>query len=552
MSKHKKLQGSGRPASIDGMVSGNRELGASAHRSYQPNRGAETPSLDVVSNRDDGFHPMRTGTDTPIGDDDLSLLDEPIVLEDEDPKTAKARQKLLKHKHKRPSRKRRWLKRIFLILAVGLVGALGFLAYRFYDAQRQILSGGGLAPAVCDPNVPPERLSVEGDSRINVLVVGIGGAEHAAGPNLSDTIMLVSIDPINHTASLLSVPRDLWVRIPGNGQNKINAVYPYGLIASKAKNANEARKAGLQALETALKTVIGVPIHYNVLVDFAALRQSVNAVGGIDIDVPKELAVYERLWDEGTGRRYTLDVEAGPSHFDGTRALFFSRSRYTSPRGDFDRTERQKLVMVALKDKIFTAGTFSNPVKLLQLLDSLGNNVYTDFDTEAVKCLYRQISQIPSANIDSLDMATPPNDLLTTGGVGNISVVRPKAGLFEYDEIQAYVRKSLPDGFLAKENAPVAVYNGTAIAGLATKQGDILKSYGYNVMAVDSAPTLTNPTKTVVVDLTKGVDKYTKHYLQERYGASAVTKMPAGTGITPPPGTHFVIILGSDVSSSQD
>lgn len=556
MNKHKKLNRPPRPASIDGIATGGRSLGVPIHRSYQPGKSPQISDLDASAERTDGFHPMRLSGGQPLGTEagDPDFLNDPIILEDEDPKQAKARQKRQQRKHKRAGhgKKRQWLKRVLIVLAVAIVVGLGFFGYKIYQTQKQLLAGGGQAPAVCDPNLPPEKLAHEGDGRINTLVVGIGGPEHTDGPNLTDTIMIASIDPVNHTASLLSVQRDLWVKVPGNGQTKVNAVYYYGLNSSKSKDVNEARKAGLQALESTLEPVIGLPIHYYVLIDFAALRQAVNDLGGIDINVPKELAVYERLWDEGTGRNYTLDVKAGQQHFDGTRALFFTRSRYTSPRGDFDRTERQKLVMIAIKDKIFTAGTLSNPVKVVQLLDNLGNNIYTNFDSQSIKCLYRQIGQIPSANIDSLDMAAPPNNLLTTGSYGNSSIVKPTAGLFEYDEIQAFLRKSLPDGFLTRENASVAIYNATDRAGLATDQADILKSYGYNVVTVDTATNITNPSKTVIVDLSKGKDRYTLNYLQKRYGVAALDKMPSGTSAAPPEGTHFVIILGRDASTATN
>ena len=207
-------------------------------------------------------------------------------------------------------------------------------------------------------------------------------------------------------------------------------------------------------------------------------------------------------------------------------------------------------MLVALQNKVLSVGTFSNPVKIVNLLDSLGENVYTDFDSESIKCLYDQMSQIQAANIKSLDMVTPPNDLVATANLSGTSIVRPKAGLFEYDELQTFLRKSLRDGFLAKENATVAVYNATSTDGLATEQADLLKSYGYNVTVVDSAPNLINPAQTIVVDLSKGDSKYTRNYLERRFGTTAVEKLPADTGIAVPEGTKFVIILGGNAEAS--
>ena len=147
-------------------------------------------------------------------------------------------------------------------------------------------------------------------------------------------------------------------------------------------------------------------------------------------------------------------------------------------------------------------------------------------------------------------MVTPPHNLLTTANVNGLSVVEPRAGVFAYSAVQNYIRTTLRDSYLTKENASVAIYNATSKDGLATDQSTLLKSYGYNITKVDSLSTPTNPATTTIVDLTKGVDKYTKNYLEKRYGVTSTTKMPAQLNISPPAGTSFVIILGKDVANS--
>jgi tRNA A37 threonylcarbamoyladenosine dehydratase len=113
------------------------------------------------------------------------------------------------------------------------------------------------------------------------------------------------------------------------------------------------------------------------------------------------------------------------------------------------------------------------------------------------------------------------------------------------------VRNALKDSYIAKENSQIAIYNATDVVGMATKQSNYLKSYGYNVVTVGNTPTSTNPTTTQIIDLTKGLHKYTKHYLESRYKVSSTTSLPATLGITPPPGTNFVIIVGKDVAYSS-
>jgi hypothetical protein len=288
-----------------------------------------------------------------------------------------------------------------------------------------------------------------------------------------------------------------------------------------------------------------VPIHYHAVVDFAAFKQTVNAIGGVTFNVPETLYDPTIAW-ENHGNPYI--AMKGQQTFNGDKALLYARSRETS--SDFARGDRQRQLIVAIKDKTFSLGTFSNPVKVSNLLSGLGDNVYTDFSLDDMMRLYKIVEKIPSKNITSIDLVTPPHNLVTTGNMNGLSVVQPRAGLFEYDAIQSYVRNALKDSYIAKENSQIAIYNATEVVGMATKQSNYLKSYGYNVVTVGNTPTPTNPPKTKIIDLTKGAAKYTRHYLEGRYGVAATTSLPADLGITPPTGTSFVIIVGEDVAVS--
>lgn len=526
-----------RGRSVDGIISSNPQLGVPASR---PRSSVDSGNntLSSLSERQDGFHPLRAGA-TPIGssaaemDDDF--LEEPIVLDDIKPEKTK---KTPKHPRRRKIIKRVILSLLAIILVIGL-----YLGFKAYQTQRNLLAGGGSAPAVCDGNIPPANLKVEGDGRVNVLLLGIGGEGHS-GADLSDTIMIASLDPVNDKLDLLSIPRDLWVKIPRNGSQKLNAAFAYGKQNSDAKNDQEQVRDGIKLVDETLEPILGVPIHFHALVNFAAFKDIVDAVGGVDLYVTKEMEAHERLWIEGTANHYNLDVDEGQQHFDGMRALYFARQR--TGASDFVRGQRQRAILVAIKDKIFSAGTFSNPVKISNLLNSLGKNVYTDFDSSSIKCLYEQTKQVASTNIKSLDMVTPPNDLLTTGNASGLSIVRPKAGLTDFAAVQNFIRSTLRDGYIARENSAVAVYNATATAGLAKTTGDALKSYGYNVTTVDNSPQATNPATTILVDLSNGNDKYTKHYLESRFKVTARGSVPPEFGITPSVGTKFVIIVGKD------
>jgi len=376
------------------------------------------------------------------------------------------------------------------------------------------------------------------------LLLGRGGGDHA-GPDLTDTILVASIDPVNKTASLVSIPRDLWVSVPGGGSSKINAVFANAKYRSLNTNKDKAKAeaAGAKAIEGMISDVLGIPIHYYSVVDFAAFKQAVDTVGGVSMNVPANLAVTERLWDETTGKNYYLNVPAGTQQFDGTKALFFTRSRQTSVRGDFDRAERQRLFITALSQKVFSSGTYTNPVKISQLMSDFGDHIATDFSVGNAIRMAQIGKDIKPSNIKSVGLADPPNNFVRTDNINGISIVRPTAGIGEYSDIHNYIRNTLQDPYLAKEKATLSVLNGTTTAGLATSKSDELKSYGYNVATIGDAPTQAYA-HTVLVDMTHGKKPFTKNYLEKRLGVKSTTRLPDST--IQSQGADFVIILGQD------
>lgn len=449
--------------------------------------------------------------------------------------------------------KKRGKKKIILrsALALFLVAVLvvGIFFGNAYLNAKKIFGGGGNAPAL-DANVDPTKLKGEGDGRVNVLMLGKGGAGHD-GADLTDTILIMSVDPIQKEASMLSIPRDFWVKTDA-GQSKINAVYANAkykvLNGKKTSDINErAEQAGLNAIESEVEEVFGIPIHYHVMVDFAAFEKAIDTVGGVDINVTKEGVVYERLWNPVKRKSYILDVKEGRQHFDGERALFYARSRHTSARGDFDRAERQRAVVLALKDKVMSAGTYGNPVKINQLVNEFGDHVRSNLSTGEVLRVYDIMKGIDSSKVASVGLADPPNVLVNTGMINGQSVVKPIAGTFDYTAIQSFVRNTLKDGYIKNENASIAVFNGSTVTGLAGKRAEELKSFGYNITVVANAPTK-DYAKTTLIDLTNGQKKYTKNYLEKRLKVTATTSLPQGINAN---GAEFVIILGQNESASQ-
>lgn len=448
---------------------------------------------------------------------------------------------------KRLASTRRWAFRFTAAALVLLIGAGGFLFSQGYIKLHKVFKGSAATPASLTVNVAPNLLRGEGAGRINVLLLGRGGGNHD-GPDLTDTMMLASIDPINHTSTLISIPRDLWVDVAGSGAMKINATWETGEFKYLGKIAPGstdplAIEAGFNSVDQVVESVIGVPINYNLLVDFDAFEQAVNTVGGVTINVPTELYDPTMAWQNHNN---PILAEPGLQSFGGDQALNYVRSRETT--SDFARSMRQRSVLMALKAKVDTLGTLSNPMKLAGLMSAFGNNVATDLSLSDAGRLYGIVKSINDSSVTSVGFADAPNHYVTTGMMGNQSIDYPTAGLFNYSDIQAFVRSQLPDGYILKENAKIMIYNGTMTPGLATLKANELKSYGYNVVGVANAPG-NDWTQTVLVDLSHGKDKYTANYLQQHFSTTAETKLPANSSISPS-GADFVIILGSDETTT--
>ncbi len=460
-------------------------------------------------------------------------------------KTGRFRRKLKELYFFNPFSRKNWTKQRALASGLTLVvlSGLVFGGFAWWNL-RNILQGGGGAVALQE-NVDPSLLRGEGDGRVNILLLGHGGAGHD-GAELTDTIVIASINPIQKEAALLSIPRDLYVQNSAGNYNKINEVFinaknlslsTSGLRGSSRTKAAE--DAGFKAIEQMISNKIGIPIHYRVMVDFTGFQKAINTVGGIDIDVTEELAVYEWF-----GPSFVLDVKPGRQHFNGERALGFARSRKgVNAGGDHGRANRQRAVITAFKDKVLSAGTYSNPWKISQLMSDFGKHVRTNISVDEALRLREIGNEIPSNKIASVDLVTAPNDHIVGTMINGLSVQIPKAGIDDYSDVKHFVRNRLKDGFLAQENATVAIYNGTMITGLANLTSKDLKSYGYNISAVKDAPTK-GVQKTIVVDLRKGQKKYTKRYLENRFGTTAVSSIPDAK--INPGEADFVIILGQN------
>lgn len=252
----------------------------------------------------------------------------------------------------------------------------------------------GLAPvprfAAGEPTptlIPTSSPSPETE-RKNILIMGIDRRPGEPFISRTDTMMLASIDPESDEISILSIPRDLYVVIPGRGQERINTAFVYG---SAGNNPAGGAQLAMQTVEYNL----GVPVHEYVLVDFSAVTKGIDAIGGIDINVPYE--IYDPTFPNMDYGYDPLYIPAGLQHMDGATALKYARTRHQD--NDFQRAHRQQQVIMAVRQKVLGLGL---PELLRQapfLYQQINNGIRTDLSLDEIIGLATATAGISSENI---------------------------------------------------------------------------------------------------------------------------------------------------------
>lgn len=417
---------------------------------------------------------------------------------------------VIQGKPRRVGPKKNWKKRLAISVLVVFLGTGGYFGVKFALAAGKIIAqnASGGAPALSGEEIDPTRLKGEGDGRINILLMGVGDPGHD-GANLSDTMIVASIDPGTKDVAMLSLPRDMYVKIPGKGYSKLNTANVYG---------------GPAAAKKVVSTILDLPIHYYLQMDFSAFKQAVEAVGGVSIDVKEALRDPAYPCEKNEGKECGYFQPAGKQQMNGTQALRYVRCRKGNCGNDFGRSERQQQVMVALRQKALEASTLTNPVKISKLIDAVGSHVKTDLTLSEIQKLAAIAKDVDTSKMSRKVLTDGEDGLLMSGasafpGAGAILI--PKAGPFNYADIQDLAHSIFSDGYIKKENAAIEVQNGTSVNGLAGIVTKTLKGRGYNMLAPLSADKSTY-NRTVIYDYSGGKKPYTVNYLERRFGVKVI------------------------------
>jgi LCP family protein required for cell wall assembly len=454
-----------------------------------------------------------------------------------------------KSEKKRPKRKRKWSRKKKIIMTLVAFLLIGFSGGAWYGAKIV----GSLDKAFhgnvfSDVHALFSNTTLKGEAqgRVNILVAG-DSADDAGhnGAQLTDSIMVLSIDTRNHTGFMLSIPRDLWVYIPGLGSyQKINA----------------ANDISMNELQQIVQTDLGIPIDYNALIDYGAFKDAVNAVGGITVDIqsPDPRGLYDAYTN--------LKLPNGEDTLNGQEALNLARARgddsagdvsYGFPDTDFTRTQHQRQMLTAIAKKAMTVGVLTDPIKVTNLVQALGNNVKTDMNLQDVL----RLAQITKGlNFNNLGSYTYSSTL--TGATGSTALLEsyvdpasgedslaPTAGVGQYGQLQEYYQQLTSNNPVVKEDASVVLLNGSSVDGLAKKDESILSANKIDNVSIGDA--YNEYPGSMLIDESKGQDPATKALLQRLFPGTTVTSATgtAEAGEAANYNADFVVVLGQSSTS---
>lgn len=331
----------------------------------------------------------------------------------------------------------------------------------------------------------PQLAPWDGTTRVTVLIMGLDYRDWESGEKAarSDTMILLSMDPLTKTASILSIPRDLWVAIPGFEHAKINTAHYLG-------DAYNLPGGGPGLAVKTVEQFLGVPINYYAVIDFETFVKFIDEIGGVKVDVPENITI--DLLGDGPDTIKTL--QPGVQVLPGAWALAYARQRHTQ-NGDFDRARRQQQVILGIRNRILS-------VNMLPVLITKAPALYSDFKAgirtnmgldDAIR-LALLAQQVPD---DAIQRGVLDQQYVVFGrSPDDLSILIPipdkiynlRDELFATGAGLGPLTTGDPAEQMQAESAGIAVYNGSRENGLAGRVADYLKEKGGNIAEVGDAP----------------------------------------------------------------
>ncbi len=331
----------------------------------------------------------------------------------------------------------------------------------------------------------PTAVPWDGASRVNVLLMGIDLRDWEANEKYSrtDSMILLTIDPVTKTAGMLSIPRDMWVNIPGFDYGKINTAYFLG-------DSQNVPGGGPALAMATVEQFLGVPIQYYAVVDFEAFVKFIDAMGGLTLNVPQTVHV------SLVGKSGIIDIKPGVQNLDGATTLSYARNRYTDG-DDFDRAKRQQQVIMAIRRQVLDFNMLPTLIsKAPALYKDISAGVRTNLTLDQVirlALLGAQVNGVKSRVIgtDSILISTSPDGLsILIPLPDKVRLVRDYIFTIKGPVGPAAAVAGNPAKLMADEKSRISVQNGTQSAGLATQTSEYLKSMKLNVVEEKNADQL--------------------------------------------------------------
>lgn len=504
--------------------------------------------------------PLQPGVHRSELEESLRDIDQDKPAANRDPSRKRWRRN--KNKVKVHSRRKKVIWSIVIVAVVLLLAGAGYVFSKALFASNHIFNGDifGL--------VQQKPLQQDANGRTNILLVGTSEDDPGhQGANLTDSIIVLSIDQSAKNAYMVSIPRDLRVKygmscVPGS-YGKINVFFS----CSADGDTKEAEQARQTAMRQFVGNIVGLNIQYSAHVNYSVVRDVVGAIGNITVNIEGSGGAPGVMdsnfdWKCKGGNAYAslatmkkncppnghfIDYPNGPATLDAEHALYLAQARgdsvptYGLGRSNFDRELNQQKIIKAIKEKAMSTGTITNVVAVTNLIDAMGNNLRTNFDTSEIRTLMTLTKDTPNDAVQSISLVDADPALFGSDGEGNVA---PLAGLYDYSSIKSYIQKKINATPVTKEAAHVVVLNASGVAGVAKAEGDKLTALGMNIDTVGNAPA-THYQSNMIYQIKKdGSDgkPNTAKKLQEIYGVALATDaLPEG--IVVGADTEFVVVV---------